>query len=891
MLGQIVWHSLNMLPFVAALGVALSVVVFWFYPAQVRRVRWPWRWLLPALRLLGLLVLCASLLRPAMVLPQQENDRGEVVILVDRSKSMSVTDLNRTPAQLVALADGLGRLPKGLRIAEAEALSVGLQRLRERVGDVLSAQNDAETAEAFGRGVEAARGRLTAARNSFDQTLHALASRKSSLAAGDQVAARIEALTQIPPSASGAADKWAADARARIDAAQGAVEAFQGDVDAKLYASNLQVKGVCDELARLSRWSLTEQALLQPETGILSRLKSVGIPAAVYCMSTSITPLPRMPADLLDAAPDRVGSNIAGAIPAAMSMVGQKPVRAVVMFSDGRQVGGDASIVSSLSPAGAPVFAVGIAPLEKPRDLAIAQDVAIPSSAFVGETMTVRASILAIGQPAGSVDVQLRAGDAEPMTQRVAIKADGTPAPVEFAVHLETGGPQRFTLSVAPTAGEITAENNVVERWVKVLPERMKVAAYAGSAGWDFQLLRGLLSQTPWIKLDSAMLDPSAPRLALTSEEILQHDVIILSDVPAGALDDVQWDAVNRLVRERGGSLFLLAGPDFLPSTYTPQTIVASSLLPFDVRNLSPSWRTWPGEQAAFRLTPAGELSAEQAEALSVGAGQGNIHNWQSMPALFRVLNIPQLSSRDQAHALLIESDSRVPVLSESFSGSGRVLLLGTNETWRWRHKVGERDFVRFWLQLIRYAAGEPYAMQQGLVALDTDRVAISPRESLNVRARILQNDADSFRLDVMQQGQIVQSLNLTQADPRGGGRYVASVSGLGDGTYLLRLSNPVAENPTSPVLELPFVVATRSEAEMADVSGDNTLLTRIADASGGQFLPIERLGDLTGLLETSGANRSRLSERSIWDHPLLFVFVVACFGAEWALRKRLGLA
>jgi hypothetical protein len=891
MLGQIVWHSLHMLPLVAALGVALSAAVLWLYPAQVKRVRWPWRWLLPGLRLLGLLVLCASLLQPAILRPRQENERGAVLILVDRSKSMSVTDLNRTPAQLVALADGLGRLPQGVRSAEAGALAIELQRLRDRVGDVLSAQNDAETAEAFGRGVEAARGRLATTRNAFSAAVSAVISRKTALPAGGELAARIAALSQIQSSSSGAADAWAADARAKIDAAQAAVEAFQSDVDANLYASNLQVKGICDELARLSRWSLTEQALLRPETGLLSRLKSVGIPAAVYNLSTGIAPLSRVPTDSLGAAPDRVGSNIAGAVPAVLSLVGQKPVRAVVMFSDGRQVGGDPSIVSGLSPVGAPVFAVGVAPLERPRDLAIAQDVAIPSSAFVGETMTVRASILAIGQPAGAVDVQLKAGDAEPMTQRIAIKADGTPAPVEFAVRLEKGGPQRFTLSVPPATGEITAENNVIERWVKVLPERMKVAAYAGSAGWDFQLLRGLLSSTPWVKLESAMLDPGGPRFPLTPEQILQQDVIVLSDVPAGALDDVQWDAVNRLVRERGGSLFLLAGPDFLPSTYTPETIVASSLLPFDVRSVSPNWRTWPGEQAAFRLTPGGQLNAEQTEALGIGAGQGSVRNWQSMPAVFRVLSIPQLSSRDDAHALLIESDSRAAVLAESFPGSGRVLLLGMNETWRWRHKVGGRDFARFWLQLIRYAAGEPYAVQQERVALDADRVAISPGESLNVRARILQNDADGFRLDVMHEGQVVQSQRLTPTGPRGGGRYLTSVSGLGDGTYQLRLSNPVAENPTSPVLEIPLQVATRSETEMADVSGDNALLARIADASGGQFLPIERLRDLAGLLESSGANRSRYSELSIWDHPLLFVFVVACFGAEWALRKRLGLA
>jgi hypothetical protein len=31
--------------------------------------------------------------------------------------------------------------------------------------------------------------------------------------------------------------------------------------------------------------------------------------------------------------------------------------------------------------------------------------------------------------------------------------------------------------------------------------------------------------------------------------------------------------------------------------------------------------------------------------------------------------------------------------------------------------------------------------------------------------------------------------------------------------------------------------------------------------------------------------------EIRLWDSTYLFVFVVGCFAAEWALRKRLGLA
>lgn len=77
----------------------------------------------------------------------------------------------------------------------------------------------------------------------------------------------------------------------------------------------------------------------------------------------------------------------------------------------------------------------------------------------------------------------------------------------------------------------------------------------------------------------------------------------------------------------------------------------------------------------------------------------------------------------------------------------------------------------------------------------------------------------------------------------------------------------------------------------MADVSGDEGLLRRLAESSGGEFLTLDRLGELQSLLEATIDNRSRFSELPLWDNPFLFLFVVACFGAEWALRKRFGLA
>ena len=77
----------------------------------------------------------------------------------------------------------------------------------------------------------------------------------------------------------------------------------------------------------------------------------------------------------------------------------------------------------------------------------------------------------------------------------------------------------------------------------------------------------------------------------------------------------------------------------------------------------------------------------------------------------------------------------------------------------------------------------------------------------------------------------------------------------------------------------------------MRNLSGDPDRLRRMAESTGGRLLRLDQIAAVPGLLASASDDRPRLIEWSLWDSPWLFVFVVSCFGAEWALRKRAGLA
>lgn len=93
------------------------------------------------------------------------------------------------------------------------------------------------------------------------------------------------------------------------------------------------------------------------------------------------------------------------------------------------------------------------------------------------------------------------------------------------------------------------------------------------------------------------------------------------------------------------------------------------------------------------------------------------------------------------------------------------------------------------------------------------------------------------------------------------------------------------------PPTDEPTAFASDPSHELAEVSGDLSLLRDIADATGGAVLHIGEYARIPELISGRGQVRTARAEYRLWDSPYLFLFVFACFSGEWALRKRLGLA
>src|SRR5437763_7177978 len=268
-LAQVFFRTPGFLPPALIAATLTLAVVVWFYGPQVRGMSRPFRWLVPILRALAILALGASLLKPVATRLTSASERGEVLVLFDRSESMNVVDNRRTHSQLVALADALGYLNPETRNDTGGQFISALERLTPLAAEVKSAQDDLDYARISGHEIETRVEHLHQAVDRYGNVSKNLLRRSESLPADSELRRLVTELAQVP--APDAREAWKTEVPARIRQAVTAAVQFQAASDAQLYQLNPQVQEAADQVARQSRDQLVQRALLRPG-GILGRL-------------------------------------------------------------------------------------------------------------------------------------------------------------------------------------------------------------------------------------------------------------------------------------------------------------------------------------------------------------------------------------------------------------------------------------------------------------------------------------------------------------------------------------------------------------------------------------------------------------------------------------------
>jgi len=867
-------------------------------PVGVRRA-------LLALRTATILGVGLIALEPTVTHQKSATEPARVAVVVDTSGSMAITDPQMAAMQRLDEAVTLGYLPAEQRpdpwrrgAAEVERFAADLDAI---VAGALSGdpspQSRARTAATCSAHLVAAATLAkelagSAAFAQYFQAQHLIAERLS------------ERLATTISTGDAQLGNDVAAFRPRLQPMAGRLLAAQADSDAALLAGAAGDSVLAQALARVRVLSRFER-----ERRLLSQVVLPGLTpvATVETMALGADTPPLTAQTTAHGATDFASplSHLARDWHA-----GQALSAAVLLISDGRQTAGadPSPAARALAARGVPVWTIAIGDPQPPRDAVVAE-LHGPQEIFKGETVRLDARLRITGYDGTSWDL-VAARDGVDVERRT-VHATGAWQSERFEHQDAVGGLHTWRVRLERTAGDTVApslavapeastENNQAECTVAVVDDPLRVLLIDAEPRWDTRYLGVMFERDPRAHVDrryrSVLIAHGEHDLLPGAQEMLdRYDIIVLGDISADELSSDGQTHLLRFVAERGGCLVCMSGPRGMPQSYGLGAV--ADLLPIHVAATLGDCR----QTASVSLPPPGSFSG-LASSITTILDDPTL-NRKLWPALAPLQwFVPDVTPKPGAEVLLTADDPpHSPILVVQQYGAGRVLWIGTDETWRWRDRLGERVHQTFWLQAVRWGLGSRLRGQDPRLQAAVDRLLIEPGGSLELMARArttagaLIRDASSASLQRLDENGVAvpgteNHVELHEEDDAAG-LFHAVVHGLGEGRWRITFTNPHPDCAgISETREV--VVRSRTDQEGVELAADPDNLARLSVAGGGHAGTIAQAPALVAQLadQLHPVQTTQLRVWRIWGGYSCLGVLVALLSAEWWLRRRSGL-
>jgi uncharacterized membrane protein len=604
-------------------------------------------------------------------------------------------------------------------------------------------------------------------------------------------------------------------------------------------------------------------------------------------------------------------------------------VAAVIVLTDGIDTSDhgagpelDHSAGQSLEALGAPLHLVVPDPSPELRDVAV-RDLGTSGFAFLMNATSIEARLEARGLEGVALNLELL------LDGRVVTTREYTPstAYVEETLRFDFV-PRRLgevvvALRALPTQGEVHLGNNLVERPIQVIRDRIRVLQIVGQPSWDERFLRNHLKEDPNVELISffILVNPLSfrpldaadtalipfPARELFEEELGGFDLVIFQNFNYGPFQTRQYlPHIARYVRE-GGAFLMIGGPLSLASGGyygTPITEVLPVTIPagFSSESLVDLRTFRPSLTEAGLLHPAIRLATDPAVHRATFEGLEPLHGVNLVtgahPEAVILASHPKL--RDQ-------NGAPMPVIAVREVGQGRTMVVATDSTWRWHFLRGNQGgdahvHARFWKSAMRWLIRDP---ETALIQVDVegDRHELGPPgeapRQARVQIKVVGPDfrpAVDHRVDLVARrrdeggalgaGEVVLARDDLRTD--GAGMIEAKIPLMRAGVMEVSATTQLVGGRAGSASDL-FVVQGGTSEEQRSVA-DSAWLGALQSATGGS---VQTFSTSNPSFSTAQAPpRSTLSRRhhEVWTSAWVLLWVALVAGTEWWCRRRWGL-
>jgi hypothetical protein len=606
--------------------------------------------------------------------------------------------------------------------------------------------------------------------------------------------------------------------------------------------------------------------------------------------------------------PTRQGTSLTALARRLRERAAGRPVRAVVLVSDGAETERDAQEAALANAVAAlPLRVLGVGPGDGLVDRALV-DVRHAETAYVGQEVAVDFTVTQ-SPPVPGAGVVVTLSDPDGIVAADTMLADGPVLPGRLTFRPRAEGLLPLRLEASPLANERFPGNNSVSFVVDVRRDRLRVLVVAGAPGWDVRFLAVAAAAEPRLALTVAY--PAARGLVLadslqpwrpprTAAAWAAWEAVVLTGW-SGNDAGLDWASLGEAVNGGLGLLVLPSssvGPAGGPVAVAPPAALAA-LLPV----VAAPWRWEPGARFAAPTAAGARHPVLDGIAESqAGTALAALPPWRE---------IVRVSAGAGATTLLEGvapgGGTGLPALVVAPRGQGRTAWFGVRHVWEWAfwERPGgqgggrEQPARRTLRNLLVWLAGgdgnaglgfaaRPGAWQEG------QPVRIAARW-LDLRGEPVTDRLPHLELRPAGPGAdttAVRTFEL-EAVPGVPGDSVVEVAALAPGRYGVRL---VARGEPPVAGARAELLVTATSVETAQVRQDRSRLQQLASRAGGTYRDLAGSGSLAELeaellaLDWSGIEdrqRRRLDLGSGW--PIIIV-VTLLLGAEWFLRRRHGL-
>ena len=660
-------------------------------------------------------------------------------------------------------------------------------------------------------------------------------------------------------------------------------------------------------LETLSRFNLAKSVLLDPRANLLKeiekhyQLELYLIGSAVRAQRGDVSELGE---GLAKAEPVGESSWLGTGVRDVLSELRGTSPAAMIILTDGITTDGESlgAAARFARRKGVPIFAVGLGSEEQVRDVEL-RDLLVDEVVFVDDVVSFEATVAAPGYAGKTIEVVLKEQGKPAVLSRakLKVKEDGEPQKVNLQYRPTEIGEFEFVVEVEPLADEAQKDNNSEGRLVSVRKEEIRVLYVQAYPNYEFRYLKNMLERDNTIRLHTLLQDAdlefseqdaSAIRtFPVKREDLFEYDVLMLGDVNPQFLSANSMQNIADFVQEKGGGAALIAGPRYMPTAFRDTPI--APLIPLELASVE---EPPPGQPITegFVMQPTGLGLASSHMQLGDSIAETE-QIWQNLPPLYWMLESAELKPAARVlaeHPTRLAPDGRnLPLVCLQYVGAGKVLWHSTDETWRWRYRVGDVLFARYWVQAIRFLSRSKLLGKDRAALLTVDRREYRRGEHVQLRARFIDErqapaDDQGVTVVVERAGHKNRRVTLSR-NPGNRGVFEGTLENALDGKYHAWIATPTLEGQAPSA---DFLV-TAPPGEFQRVQLDSAALREATEETRGKYYTIATAGKLARDLPSGRqVPIEALPPEVLWNKWWVLLTFLCLLTTEWVLRKRVGL-